>query len=209
MGVRITLQGTPHAGSALLVANHISWLDIFCIAAICPTHFLAKQEVAEWPLFGWLCRRVGTAFIRRGSGNGAGEAAEQLTWRLRQGGRILIFPEGTSTSGESVKRFYPRLFQAAVHARCPVQAIALHYPDPNDPLGINRTVPFIGNDEFISHLWRLLGEQSIAVELAFSERITVGAQTRDMLARQTYQQVNAALQKEDIAQLQSAKALLH
>ncbi|NJN45349.1 MAG: 1-acyl-sn-glycerol-3-phosphate acyltransferase [Candidatus Competibacteraceae bacterium] len=209
MGVRITVLGTPHAGTALLVANHISWLDIFCIAAVCPTHFLAKQEVAAWPLFGWLCRRAGTAFIRRGSENGAGEAAEQLTWRLRQGGRILIFPEGTSTSGESVKRFYPRLFQAALHARCPVQAIALRYPDPNDPLGINRTVPFIGNDEFISHLWRLLGEQSIAVELSFSERVVAGTQTRGLLARHTYQQVYAALQKENIPQSQSISALPH
>jgi 1-acyl-sn-glycerol-3-phosphate acyltransferase len=184
-------------------------LDIFCIAAVCPTHFLAKQDVAEWPLFGWLCRRVGTAFIHRGSERGAGEAAEQLTWRLRQGGRILIFPEGTSTVGESVKRFYPRLFQAAVHARCSVQAVALQYSDPADPMGINRTVPFIGSDDFVSHLWRLLDETSISVELSFSEPLPAGTQTRNSLAQHTYQQVCAALQKTTSTQPLSANALLH
>ena len=88
LDVRLQSRGTPHAGAALFVANHISWLDIFCIAAVCPTQFLAKQEVAAWPLFGWLCRRAGTAFIRRGGDNGAGEATERLVWRLRQGERV-------------------------------------------------------------------------------------------------------------------------
>ena len=138
LGVRLRTSGTAHDGSALFVANHISWLDIFCIATVCPTQFLAKQEVAGWPLFGWLCRRAGTAFIRRGGDHGAGEATEQLVWRLRQGERVSVFPEGTSTIGETVRRFYPRLFQAALLARCPVQAIALRYPQAE---GINPVVP--------------------------------------------------------------------
>ncbi|MBK8184609.1 MAG: 1-acyl-sn-glycerol-3-phosphate acyltransferase [Candidatus Competibacteraceae bacterium] len=109
----VPCNGTPHAGDTLFVANHISWLDIFCIAAVCPTHFLAKRDVAAWPLFGWLCRRAGTAFIQRGRSDGATEAIEQLVWRLRRGERVLVFPEGTSTIGESVRRFHPRLFSGA------------------------------------------------------------------------------------------------
>ena len=65
LGVRLRVYGTAPDGATLFVANHISWLDIFCIAAVCPTQFLAKQDVAGWPLFGWLCQRAGTAFIRR------------------------------------------------------------------------------------------------------------------------------------------------
>lgn len=187
LGVRLQLKGTAHPGATLLVANHISWLDIFCIAAVCPTQFLAKQEVAEWPLFGWLCRRAGTAFIRRGGDNGAGEAMEQLVWRLRQGERALVFPEGTSTTGETVRRFHPRLFQSAILARCPVQAIALRYPQAD---GVNRLVPFVDDDELLPHLWRLLGEARIEAELHFGEIHQPPHSSRDALARQTQAEIS-------------------
>ncbi|MDS4021464.1 MAG: lysophospholipid acyltransferase family protein [Candidatus Competibacter sp.] len=187
MGIQLRASGTPCGGSALFVANHISWLDIFCIAAACPTHFLAKQEVAGWPLFGWLCRRAGTAFIRRGGNNGAGEAMEQLVWRLRQGERVLVFPEGTSTTGETVRRFHPRLFQAAILARCPVQAIALRYPHPT---GVNPVVPFVGDDELLPHLWRLLGEPDTLAELWFGPVHLPPHPSRDVLARQTHAEIS-------------------
>lgn len=186
LGVRVVVKGRPQAGPVLFVANHVSWLDIFCIASACPTHFLAKREVADWPLFGWLSRRAGTAFIRRGGDNGAGEASEQLTWRLRNGGRILVFPEGTSTTGKTVRRFYPRLFQAAIHARCPVQAIALRYPWGND---VHSEVPFVGDATLLPHLWRLLGERRIVAELRFCAPLPTLAQTRDELAYRTRLQV--------------------
>jgi 1-acyl-sn-glycerol-3-phosphate acyltransferase len=182
--VRINARGLPTSATALLVANHISWLDIFCVASVCPTHFLAKREVAGWPLIGWLTRRVGTAFIRRGGENGAQDAAEQLIWRLRQGEHLLIFPEGTSTDGKTVKRFYPRLFQAAIHAECPVQAIALRYPHGD---GVHPRVPFIGNDDFLSHLWVLLGETGIVAELRFLEPLR--SNSRDFLATETHRRI--------------------
>lgn len=187
LGVRLQARGTAHDGATLFVANHISWLDIFCIAAVCPTHFLAKQDVAVWPLFGWLCRRAGTAFIRRGGNNGAGEATEQLVWRLRQGERVLVFPEGTSTTGETVRRFYPRLFQVALLARCPVQAIALRYPHPQ---GVNPVVPFIGDDELLPHLWRLLGEPITRVELYFGAVRVPPHSSRDALAQLTHLEIH-------------------
>lgn len=193
LGVRLLVSGHPQKGATLFVANHVSWLDIFCIAAVCPTQFLAKQEVAYWPVFGWLSRRTDTLFIRRGGDNGAGEAAEQLAWRLRQGGRMLVFPEGTSTTGDGVRRFYPRLFQAAIHARCPVQAIALRYPLGD---GLHPVVPFVGDDDLLRHLWRLLGEAGIHAELWFCEPLAA-EQSRDALARQAQAQVNAILQRPE------------
>lgn len=186
LGVRLQSQGTPHAGTALFVANHVSWLDIFCIAAVCPTHFLAKHEVAGWPLLGWLSRRAGTAFIRRGGENGAGDATEQLVWRLRRGERALVFPEGTSTTGGSVRRFYPRLFQVAILARCPVQAIALRYPRAG---GTDPVVPFVGDDELLPHLWRLLGEAGVVADLHFGAVHRPPHPSRDMLARLTQAEI--------------------
>lgn len=190
LGVRLKIQGAPHTGSTLFVANHISWLDIFCIAAVRPTHFLAKQEVAGWPLLGWLCRRAGTAFIRRGGENGAGEAIEQLAWRLRRGESIVLFAEGTSTTGETVRRFFPRLFQAAILARCPVQAIALRYPYPD---GVHPWVPFVGDDALLPHLWRLLGEPGVVAELDFRAVHLAPHPSRDGLARLTQAEISARL----------------
>jgi len=184
--VRLQVSGTPHVGATLFVANHISWLDIFCIAAVCPTHFLAKQAVAAWPLFGWLCRRAGTVFIRRGGAGGASEATEQLARRLSQGERVLMFPEGTSTTGESVRRFHPRLFKAAMLARCSMQAIALHYPHAQ---GTNPSVPFVGDAALLPHLWRLLGEPPIHVELHFGQVHDSSYFSRDVLARQAHQEI--------------------
>jgi len=187
LGVHVRVRGAYHPGPALFVANHLSWLDIFCIAAVCPTHFLAKQEVAGWPLFGWLCRRAGTAFIRRGGDRGAGEATEHLVWRLRQGERVLVFPEGTSTTGATVRRFHPRLFQAAILARVPVQAIALRYPQGG---GINPAVPFVGDDELLPHLWRLLGEPDLVADVQFGTVRFPPHPSRDALARQTHAEIS-------------------
>ena len=192
LGLRLVVHGKPLDGTTLFVANHISWLDIFCIAAVCPTHFLAKSEVATWPLFGWLCRRAGTVFIRRGRDNGAGEAAEQLTWRLHQGSRMAIFPEGTSTTGETVRRFYARLLQSAIHARCPLQAIALRYLTDK---GISPVVPFVGDDDLLSHLWRLVGERRLVAELTFCEPLHTAGQSRNSLACQAHSQISAVLQQ--------------
>jgi len=192
LGIGLRVQGAPQVGATLFVANHISWLDIFCIAAVCPTHFLAKQDVAHWPLFGWLCRRAGTAFIRRGGEHGASEAMEQLVWRLRQGERVLVFPEGTSTTGESVRRFFPRLFQAAILARCPVQAIALRYPHPE---GVHPVAPFVGDDALLPHLWRLLGEPGVVAELHFAAVHTAYHPSRDALARLTHAEISERLMR--------------
>lgn len=192
LGVRLRVQGTLHSGSTLFVANHISWLDIFCIAAVCPTHFLAKREVAGWPLFGWLCRRAGTAFIHRGGEHGASEAMEQLVWRLRQNGRVLVFPEGTSTTGETVRRFFPRLFQAAILAHRPVQAITLRYPHPE---GVHPIIPFVGNDALLPHLWRLLREPDIVAELHFGSVHTAPHPSRDALARLTQAEISEQLMR--------------
>jgi len=195
-GISLRILGQPPVtGPVMLVANHISWLDIFCIAAVCPTQFLAKQEVADWPLFGWLCRRVGTAFIRRGAGDGAQAAAAELVWRLqRHDGRVLVFPEGTSTDGRGVRRFHARLLQAAERAQCPVQALALRYPVAGG--GTHPAVPFIGDDELLAHLWRLLGEQRIEAEVSCLAPLPAGI-GRDALARRSHAQIAAVLAGDD------------
>jgi 1-acyl-sn-glycerol-3-phosphate acyltransferase len=163
LGVELRVQGPLRAGPVLLVSNHVSWLDIPVIAAARPCYFLSKAEVAEWPVIGWLARAVGTLFIRRGGGESKAKT-EEIRGRLDRGHGILVFPEGTTTDGTGVRRFFPQLF-AAAGDHAPVQTVAVRYRDEQGRL--DTSVAFINDDEFHHHLWRLLGRRRIIVELTF------------------------------------------
>ena len=163
LGVELHVYGPLRAGPMLLVSNHVSWLDIPVIAAARPCYFLSKAEVSEWPVIGWLARAVGTLFIRRGGGESRAKTTE-IRARLARGHGILVFPEGTTTDGTRVRRFFPQLF-AAAGDDTPVQTVAVRYRDEQGRL--DSSVPFINDDEFHHHLWRLLGRRRIVVELTF------------------------------------------
>ena len=116
-----------------------------------------------WPLIGWLARAVGTLFIRRGGGESKAKT-EEIRGRLDRGHGILVFPEGTTTDGTGVRRFFPQLF-AAAGDDAPVQTVAVRYRDEQGRPDTG--VAFIDDDEFHHHLWRLLGRRRIVVELTF------------------------------------------
>lgn len=186
LGFRIKVNGQPHQGPALFVSNHISWTDIPVLAACAPLHFLAKREVGQWPLIGWLAGKAGTLYIRRRAGQGAA-VRDHIAEVLGQGHSVLVFPEGTTTTGISVLPFHPRLLGSATRTGVPVQAMTIGYrrqglPDP--------IVPFIGNDEFIPHLLRLLREPAVRVEIVLQEPQYPGIdESPDRLARR----LNAAV----------------
>lgn len=189
LGVRLEITGTTAPAPVLIVSNHVSWLDIPCLLATLDTRFVAKIEVAYWPVIGWLAAGVGTLFLVRGSG--ATRVADSMTFALLAGERMAIFPEGTSTDGRSTRPFHARLYQAAIRATTPVQAVAIRYPRAPD--GINPLVPFVGNDNFLGHLWRLLGETEILVQLHFCPPLTGGKVTRRVLAEVTRSQIAGVL----------------
>jgi 1-acyl-sn-glycerol-3-phosphate acyltransferase len=111
----------------LLVANHISWLDILVIQACVPCVFVAKWEVRQWPVVGFLAERCGVIFVDRNSKSAARDMVEQVTTRLDQGHWVAGFPEGTSSIGERVGPFHANLFQAAITAKVPVKPVVLRY----------------------------------------------------------------------------------
>ena len=195
LGLRLSIHGVAVERPALLVANHISWLDIICLASACPTYFLAKGEVARWPLFGWLCQRSGTLFIARGEG--ANHACEHIDRRLRAGYRVLLFPEGTSSEGHSVRRFHARLLQTAQSARVPIQPIMVAYPvaDSHGTQQPNAIVPFVGEDNLLSHLWRLLGEAHIDAQVRFRPVFDSQQQDRSALARASQVSISTELEQ--------------
>ncbi|MDQ8022620.1 MAG: lysophospholipid acyltransferase family protein [Moraxellaceae bacterium] len=129
LGLRLTTTGTTPTGSALIVSNHISWLDIFVLNAATQTHFVCKDEVRDWPIIGWLVEHTDTLFIARGSRSAAARASAAVLACLREQDQVVVFPEGTTTNGLALLPFRPALFQAAVDAPCPVQPALLRYLD--------------------------------------------------------------------------------
>lgn len=162
LSLDIRVQGTPAPGHAMWVSNHVSWLDIPVLGSHFPVYFLSKAEVAEWPVVGWLARVAGTLFIRRGSGD-AGQVTTQLATHLREGRNVLFFPEGTTTDGHRLKRFFHKLFAAAVEAEVPIQPVLLSYCTEDDEL--HPHAPFVGDDEFLSHAIDILKGNRIVVNV--------------------------------------------
>lgn len=179
---------------ALFVSNHISWIDIPVIGSTLPTYFLSKEEVRKWPLIGTLAAGAGTLFIKRGNGK-TNVAAESMAGHLKNGRSILFFPEGTTTDGCGVRNFHHKLF-ACVDDTTPIHAIALRYRDQDG--AHSEIAPFIGDDEFVAHLLRLLRQDKLIVELTLSEP-QFRQQKDDRRLAQTLHQVTHQLRGTPIA----------
>ena len=189
LGLRLQVSGEPLPGAALLVANHISWLDIPALGAVRQMAFLSKSEVRRWPLVGWMAEFAGTLFIERGS-NQSEQVRDAIRGRLEQGGQVVFFPEGTTTDGSDVRRFHPRLFAAAQQSVAPLQPVSLRYlPAP----GRASVAPFIGDDELMPHLLRVLKEPWITVEIRFLPALDAGEMDRKSLAERTRSSIRESL----------------
>lgn len=138
----------------LWVSNHVSWTDIPLLGMLLPLSFLSKAEVRHWPVAGWLAEKAGTLFIRRGGGDSQ-RLREQIAGQLGLARPLLIFPEGTTTSGRSLRTFHGRLLAGAIDRGVPVQPVAIQYLRDGQ---IDPIAPFIGDDDLVSHLMRLLAQ---------------------------------------------------
>lgn len=163
LGIRVVRHGVVRDGAALVVANHVSWVDILVIAATAPAVPVAKCEIARWPVIGGLARRIGAVFVPRRTGRDLPEAVDQVAGLLRRGHRVLIFPEATTTCGGPPAGFYRAGFQAAVDAAAPVVPVAIDYAD-----GRGRpttSAAFVGDDDLLSSLWRVLRSGTVVADL--------------------------------------------
>lgn len=190
VGLRVRVRGTPTLGPALFAANHVSWLEVLALGAAAPLDFVAKSEVARWPGIGRLASSGGTLFLRRGSARAAERTMREVLERLASGRSVAAFPEGTSTDGTAVLAFKPALFEAAARLGCEVQPVAVSYPTPRGP---SRIAPFIGDDEFLPHLLRVLAEPETPVELAFAPALSGHNRTREELAFDAREAILSAL----------------
>jgi len=132
LGIEVEADLTHAVPGALLVANHVSWLDIFVINAALPAAFVSKEEVRRWPVIGWLAAKNDTVFLRRGSRGHARLINEEIAAILGRGKLVAVFPEGTTTDGRSLLHFHAALLQPAIACGHPVQPLALQYRTPDD-----------------------------------------------------------------------------
>jgi len=166
LGIRVKITGKPPA-SGLLVANHLSYLEVLVFGAALPCYLVSKIEIASWPFFGTLARAGGTLFVDRSSRASAEAVTEQVAERLKGPVPVLFFPEGTSTYGSQVLRFHSRLFTPAVATGIAVVAASIRYvPEDGSP---EELFCWYGDAPFLPHLWKALGGPNFSVELQFGE----------------------------------------
>lgn len=191
LGIRVALRGTIQPGQ-LLVANHVSWLDIIVLQALCPqARFVAKSDVRQWPVIGRLSQGVGTLFIDRHRPREAGRTLQAVAGVLQQGGTVVVFPEGTTSDGTGVLPFRPMLLQAARTGGCTAQPLALRYADPRHT--VSPSVRYIDDDSLLQSIWWLCCARGVvatvqalpvraAGQLAASNRKDFAAQLRAEIA---------------------------
>lgn len=191
LDLNIQLSGTACSSSAIVVANHISWLDIVALAATTPVTFVSKMDLKHWPVVGVLAKFSGTVFIKRGSLFSMHQTFSLLVDVLSAGRKPAFFPEGTTTRGFSVNKFHSGLFQAATQSNCPVQPVAISYYRNAEP---DRDVaPYVDDDHFLKHLWTLLLKRKLHLQIDFLDEIKPENHDRRELAELCHSRISEVI----------------
>lgn len=177
-----------------LVANHISFLDIFVINALAPAAFVAKQEVRRWPLLGWLALHTETIFLERGSRRAAQATREHLVSQLADGRLVAVFPEGTTSDGSRVLPFHAALFQSAIDAGVSVLPLLLHYTDARGQTC--HAADYIGETSLLECLWSIASAEKLIVQVKVLPAIATSGVDRRHLAAHAHHVIGHALGQE-------------
>ena len=192
--VEARFHGVPEGGlpgNLLIVANHISWLDIFVLNTLQPARFVAKAELRRWPIVGWLSASVGTLFVEREQRRHARSINHQAAEALARGDVVAIFPEGTTTDGTTMLAFKGSLLQPIVDTEGHVQPIAIRY---RDAAGRQSVAPaYVGETSFMASFWRVTAERSLVAELHLVAALPARARHRRELARAAENVIRTAL----------------
>ncbi len=192
LGLRLQVQGLAAPGAVLVVSNHVSWLDILAIHAVLPrARFVAKSDVRQWPVLGWLIAAVDTLFIERRHKRDAVRVLHSMAQALAQGQTVAVFPEGTTGDGPVPLPFHANLLQSALTSGVPIQAVVLRYSEPGR--GFSRTAAWIGDDSLGGSIWGLALARGLCVHLTLLPLIDPAGMDRRSLARQLQQRLAAVL----------------
>lgn len=175
----------------MIVANHVSWLDIFVINALYPCRFVAKSEIRAWPLAGWLVEKAGTVFIERGNRRELRSVFKGLVTALHSGQRVAFFPEGTTAAQGNILPFHANLFEAAVDAKVRVQPFALSYKDEKGRH--HPSVDFIGDMTFVESVLEIIRGKPVHARLACLEPMEGEGAHRRELAQAAHDAIGMSL----------------
>lgn len=189
-GFRVRQVGTPQADPALFVCNHTSWLDIELLHTQRAVCFVAKAEIARWPLVGWMAATGGTIFHRRGNNHSLAAVMQEMTRRMRGGRSVAVFPEGGTSHGADMRVFHARIFQAGLDAEVPIQPVALRYAR-NGKRWLD--VAFRLDESFMTNVARLLGAPGSDAEVHFLDVVPPNSDGRKRMAEIARERIAAAL----------------
>jgi 1-acyl-sn-glycerol-3-phosphate acyltransferase len=202
VGVRPVLRGEPidprvqatgivsGGKGRVLLANHVSWLDVYAINAVAPSRFVAKAEIARWPIIGWLVALVGTLFVERGRRHAVAGINRVVGEHLGRGETIGVFPEGTTTDGSCLLAFHANLVQPAIDLGAEIRPVALRYLQDGRA---TRAAAYVGDETLVGSLGRILLTPGLAVEVHWLEPIPAGLGTRQAIGRAARERIATAL----------------
>ena len=187
----VGIDPPAHSQRSVVVANHVSWLDIFVINAMHPCRFVAKSDIRDWPVLGTLCVKSDTIFISRGSTRDVRKTFKNLVASIGAGDRIAFFPEGTTAAQGTLLPFHANLFEAAIDAAVPVQPLALRYFDPTGTL--HAGVDYIGDTTFWESMLIILRGPAVHAQILVLPMVAVHGSDRRSVARLTHRSIGQAL----------------
>jgi len=183
LNVTLRIEGPPPGSAetgAMIAANHVSWLDIFVISSVRPTRFIAKGEIRDWPVAGWLAHASGTLFIRREQWRETARINEKVRAALADGDCVGLFPEGFTTEGDRLLRFHSALFESAVANHAHVHPAAIRYEEPEGTLC--RDASFVGDTTFFESVTMIIRRKAITARVRFAPSVeTEGLKRRDVM----------------------------
>jgi 1-acyl-sn-glycerol-3-phosphate acyltransferase len=182
LGVQARVENPPGVpGGALLVCNHVSWLDVYLIFAAQRVHFVSKSEVRDWPVAGWLAHKAGTLFLERSRRADTARVNAEMRELMQGGAWVAVFPEGTTSDGRGLRRFLPSLLQPAVELGCPVVPAALRY---RTLAGEYSAAPaYIDHMSIWQSLKQIVDASGLVAELRFGEPIPPTGHRRELAAQ--------------------------
>lgn len=194
LSIRITIEGEQdrlEAGGSLILSNHLGYIDGVVLGSIFPVIYVSKKEVRGLPVIGQWIALCGTIFVDRKAKDKILLLVEAITGKLRQGANVLVFPEGTSTNGETLLPFQSAFFAAPLRARCTLVPVTLTYERVNHrPLSKDNRdlIYWYGDMEFVSHFWSLLALRSIEVLVHIHPEIETAPYKNTSLSRKQLSQ---------------------
>lgn len=157
--------------NTMFVGNHISWADIHALNSMVPVRFIAKSEIKDWPVFGYLARKANALFIDRSKRHDAARIVGMTVQSLREGDNLCLFPEGTTTDGTEMKSFKSSLIQAAIEAEATIWPVVIRYPRADG--SVNTNMAYAGETTLPESMQAVLNQKHPLVVLTFLQPIDV------------------------------------